>query len=106
MTALMSRLAQNGPARWAVSRPWMKSWLHELGIRPLSHSSLIWLREGSGHHTRVTFRNYLSLNYGIDRPEYHFRLNDGDGVCVASWRRVARPDETLIVESPELVARF
>ena len=66
----------------------------------------MWLREANGLHTRITLRNYFSLNYGIPKPEYRFRLHDRDGQCVASWRRVARPDETLVIESPELAARF
>src|SRR5437867_692148 len=106
MTSLVGLLARGGPARWALSHQWIRRWLDEFGIRPLSHSSLIWLRETGEHHTRVTLRNYFSLNYGIPEPEYRFRLHDGDGQCVADWRRVAHQDETLIIDSEDLVSRF
>src|SRR3989442_5658961 len=106
MSTLVRRLTSVGPARWAVSQPWVKSWLDELGIRPISHSSLIWLRETGENHTRVTLRNYFSRNYGIPEPEYRFRLNNSEGQCIARWQRVARRDETLVIDSAELAARF
>jgi len=93
-------------ARWPQSQPWFKSLLHDLGIRPLGHSTLLWFREDAAYHTRVTLRNYFSLNYGILNPVYSFSLYDSQGNRLGAWQRVARPDETLIVESRELTSRL
>jgi len=94
------------PADWAVSQPWIREWMADLGIRPIGHSTLLWFKEGPGDHTRVTLRNYFSLNYGIPNPTYSFVLHDADGTKVVHWEHTAGPDETLVIDSAEVVRRF
>lgn len=91
------------PKRWARSQPWMMRALHDLGIRPFGHSTFVWFREGEACHTRVTLRNYFSSSYGIDHPVYLFSLYDVDGNRLAEWQRAPRVDETLVLESRELL---
>jgi len=89
-----------------LSQQTVRNWLHELGIRPMSHSTLLWFREDPTCHTRVTMRNYFSLNYGIPNPEYTFALHDSDGTRLVSWVHTARPDETIVVDSAVVCRKF
>lgn len=95
-----------GPARWAMTQDWFKNWMHNLGIRTLGHSTLLWFREDEACHTRATMRNYFSLSYEISNPTYSLALYDPDGNRLAEWKRGVKPDETLIVESRELIDRL
>jgi hypothetical protein len=87
---------------WLASQPVVRKALHVWGMRPLGHSTLIWFREDPDCHTRLTMRNYLTMNYGIPNPVYRFVLLDADGQRVTQWERTARRDETLVVDSAAL----
>jgi len=92
--------------RWLLGRPWARRRLHRLGLSPLGHSSLAWIRDDGVFHTRAVFFNYFAMNYKLAESEYRFRLFDRDGACLGAWQQRARPNETLVVESREVLDRL